>query len=100
MNEALVILCIAETLAIGMLLLMLRGITKDMRQIATEAILASRAQNAEELAHAQVTVHQAQADREAPKPAEDRPGFANLNADPGPQIMGKDGRILQALRPL
>jgi len=81
----------------------LRQTQKDLNEIATEALLASRAQSAEDLSTASILAHQAALERAAPAPkaAARRP----VIEDPTPlrdktKFTGPDGKVLQVLRPL
>ena len=75
---------------------LLRTAQKDLREVATEAILSSKATSAEDLAVAQVQVHQAAEDRRNPAPHLQETGPVPYERN----VTLPDGRVVEVLRPL
>lgn len=99
MDSLILIALLVSLLFNFFLLFLVRQSQKDIKEIARESLLASKATSAEDLAGAAIIAHQAAEDREnPPKPL--ATGLANPNAPEPPQLRGHDGRVLQALRPL
>ena len=76
----------------------LRQASRDIREIATEAILASRSNSAEELMHASAHSHLLKLEREqglVQRPAAEK---TEQPRDPN-KIMLDDGTLLDVLRP-
>lgn len=70
---------------------------RDLKEIATEAILASRANSAEELAQASAYAHQMKLEREAGQAAAPpQPAAKSTGPD---TVQLQDGTILNVLRP-
>lgn len=92
-------LCLASMFLNFALLYMLRASMRDIREVATEALLASKAQSAEDFASAQIQVHAATQEREVAPTSKPAAGVVNMDNNI-PQIRGHDGRILEALRPM
>ena len=76
---------------------MLRGAQRDLREVATEAILASRAHSAEELAQASSHAHWMKLEREQGIQRQ-----APTHAEPAPEpntVMLADGKVLNIIKP-
>lgn len=97
METALLILSFAVVAVFLGVLYVIRGVHKDMKEIATEAILASRAHSAEELAQASAHAHMMKQERESPsvRPAS---GAAGVPHDPD-KVQLADGTVLNVLKP-
>lgn len=82
------------------LVLSLRSALKDMKELAREALLASVAESAGDLAASSLIAHQSALERELPADKKvKQAGVVNL--DPKiPHLIGRDGHQLFPLKPL
>lgn len=78
----------------------LKGALKDMKELAREGLLASRAESASDLATASLVAHQAALEREQPIDKKVKQAGV-VNIDPKiPHLVGRDGHQLFPLKPL
>lgn len=97
MELACIILAAAAIAALVFSVSVLKDGQRALKEIATEAILSSRAHSAEELALASAHAHQMRADREAgAEVMQPAPGAPPNDPD---RVMLNDGTILNVLRP-
>lgn len=80
------------------LAMLLRGAQRDLREVATEAILASRAHSAEELAQASSHAHWMRVEREQGF-AKSAPGPVDAAPNVPDKVQLADGTILNVMRP-
>lgn len=76
----------------------LKSAMSDMKELAREGLLASRAESAGDLATASVVAHQAAVERDE-KPNKKEKNVANMKPDI-PTLIGHDGRPIFPMRPI
>jgi len=96
--EAAIAIGVIAAAVIGFLCWTVRNMSRDMREVATEAILASRSTSAEDLSQASNFAHWSKLEREKIKINTKASPKAEPQQDPN-KIKLADGTVLDVLRP-